>query len=363
MQTMLMTGFPGFLGTALLPRQLARRADTRVVCLVQPHHLATAQQRVSAMEAHGPALRGRVELAAGDVTAPDLGVGADLRPVLGDVTEVWHLAAVYDLAVDPATARRVNVDGTARVLDLCRSLPRLRRLQYVSTCYVSGRYEGTFTEEDLVQGQAFRNHYESTKYEAEVLVRSAMAEGLPATVYRPGIVVGDSRTGETQKFDGPYFFATYLRRQPVVALVPRLADPDVVRFSVVPRDFVVEAMDELSVLDRSVGVTYALADPDPPTVRQLVDLFADHLGRRVIWVPLPLGPTRFAVGRVPGVEWLSGLPAEALDYAASPTTYSTVNTVRDLAGTGVACPRFASYAATLLDFQRAHPEIRSSAMV
>ena len=83
----------------------------------------------------------------------------------------------------------------------------------------------------------------------------------------------------------------------------------------------------------------------------------------MIWVPLPLGLTRFVVGSVPGVEQLSGLPAEALDYAASPTTYSTVNTVSDLAGTGVECPAFESYAGTLLDFMRAHPEIDSRAMV
>jgi thioester reductase-like protein len=358
-----MTGFPGFLGSALLPRLLARREDLRAVCLVQPHHMATARQRVSAMSSAHPGVRGRIELTPGDITAPDLGVGRDQRAVLEDVSEVWHLAAVYDLAVDLETARRVNVDGTERVLEFCRSRSPLLRLHYTSTCYVSGRYEGTFTEEALAEGQTFRNHYESTKYEAEVLVRKAMADGLPSTVYRPGIVVGDSRTGETQKFDGPYFFASYLQRLPLVALVPRLADPDVVKFSVVPRDFVIAAMDALSGLDRSVGRVYALTDPNPPTVRQLVDTFAGHLGKRVVWVRLPLGPTRWVVGSVPGIERLSGLPAEALDYAASPTTYSTVNTVADLAGTGVDCPPFESYAGTLLDFMRAHPEISSRAMV
>jgi nucleoside-diphosphate-sugar epimerase len=308
-----------------------------------------------------PGVGSRIELTEGDLTAAGLGVRSD--DLLEDVAEVWHLAAVYDLAVDPETARRVNVDGTARVLEFCRSRRRFHRLQYVSTCYVSGRYEGTFPEDCLAAGQDFRNHYESTKYEAELLVRAAMADGLPATVYRPGIVVGDSRTGETQKFDGPYFFASYLRRFPFVAPVPRLADPDAVRFCVVPRDFVIAAMDELAALERSVGRTYALTDPEPPTVRQLVAAFAGHLGRRVIWVPLPLGPVRFVVDTVPGVERVFGLPAEALEYAASPTTYSTVNTVADLAGTGVTCPRFESYAGRLLDFMRTHPEIDSRAMV
>ena len=361
MTALLMTGFPGFLGSALLPRLLDRREGVRAVCLVQPHHMATARRRVRELESAHPHVRGRLVLTEGDITAPDLGIA---RPgLVENVTEVWHLAAVYDLAVAPEIARRVNVDGTARVLEFCGSLHGLRRLQYVSTCYVSGRYEGEFTEDDLDAGQRFRNHYEATKYEAELLVRKAMADGLPATIYRPGIVVGDSHTGETQKYDGPYFLATFLRRLPFVAVVPQVADPDEVRFGLVPRDFVLDAMDELSVLDRSVGRTYALTDPHPPTVRELVDTFARHLGRRVIWLPLPLGLTRFVIDSVPGVEWLFGLPAEAVDYVASPTTYSTAHTEADLAGTGAVCPPFESYADRLLDFMRSHPEIGSRAMV
>ncbi len=186
-------------------------------------------------------------------------------------------------------------------------------------------------------GQEFRNHYESTKYDAELLVRKAMADGLPATIYRPGIVVGDSRTGETQKYDGPYFLAAFLRRQPPVAVVPAVGDPDHVRFCLVPRDFVIDAMDRLSVLEESLGKTYALTDPDPPTARELVDAFARRLHKRVVWVPLPLPLARAAVS-MPLAERLMGLPAEALDYFASPTTYDTTNTVTDLAGTGVTCP-------------------------
>ena len=295
---------------------------------------------------------------------PDLGLDAAARTGLDEVTEVWHLAAVYDLAVAPAVAHRVNVDGTARVLDLCRSLPRLTRLQYVSTCYVSGRYAGEFGEDVLDVGQPFRNHYESTKYDAEQLVRDAMADGLPATIYRPGIVVGDSTTGETQKFDGPYFVAAFLGRQPgPVVVVPKVGDPDAVRVCLVPRDFVVGAMDALSVLDVSAGRTYALTDPHPPTVRQVVDAFSARLGKRVVWVPLPLGPTHALIDRVPGMERLLGLPAEAVDYFASPTTYSTTNTTTDLAGTEVRCPSFDEYADRLVDFMRAHAEIGSKAMV
>ena len=363
MTALLMTGFPGFLGSALLPRLLARREGVRAICLVQPQHMAVAQRRVREIEAAHPHTLHRVELMEGDITAPDLGIDPAFHDVLEEVNEVWHLAAIYDLTVARGVARRVNVDGTVRILEFCQSRPQFNKLQYVSTCYVSGRHQGEFTEDALDEGQTFLNHYESTKFEAEMLVRTAMANGLPATIYRPGIVVGDSRTGETQKYDGPYFLAAFLRRQLFVAVVPAVGAVDRVRVSLVPRDFVIEAMDQLSVLDRSVGRTFALTDPNPPTVRQLVDSFASHLGKRVIWVPLPLGITRAVVGSVPGLERLLGLPAEALNYFASPTTYSTTNTVAALAGTGLQCPPFESYAGRLLDFMVDHPEIDSSAMV
>jgi thioester reductase-like protein len=362
MSVLLMTGFPGFLGSALLPRLLARRTRARALVVIQPQYLETARRRLAEIESEHPHARGRVDLVEGDITVPGLGLPVEVGHQLDAVTEVWHLAAVYDLAVPPDVARLVNVDGTAHVLDFCRSRTHLRRLQYVSTCYVSGRYAGVFREDDLDEGQPFRNHYESTKFEAEMLVRKAMADGLPATIYRPGIVVGDSRTGETQKYDGPYFLAAFLRRQPPVAVVPAVGPRDRVRVCLVPRDFVVDAMDELSDTDVSLGKTYALTDPNPPTVRELVDTFATALGRRVLWVPLPLGPTHAAVDRIPGMEHLLGLPAESLDYFASPTRYDTTHTTTDLAGTGVTCPRFEDYAGRLLDFMTEHPEIGSKAM-
>jgi thioester reductase-like protein len=360
--TLLMTGFPGFLGSALLGRLLGRRPGARAVCLVQARHRPAAGRRLAEIQAVAPHVAGRVRLVVGDLTASRLGLRVADEGMLEDVTEVWHLAAVYDLAVGEELAHQVNVEGTDRVLELCRRLPRLPRLQHVSTCYVSGRYDGVFREDDLDVGQDFRNHYESTKHAAEMLVRKAMADGLPATVYRPGIVVGDSRTGAPQKYDGPYVMATFLRRQLPVAVVPAGADPDRVRVCVVPRAVVSAAMDTLSVLAGSVGRTYALTDPAPPTARELVAALARPLGRRVVWVPLPLSLTRAAVS-VPLAERLTGLPVEAIDYFASPTTHDTTHTVRALAGTGVTCPRFEEYADRLVDFMVRHPELGSAAMV
>jgi thioester reductase-like protein len=362
MSALLMTGFPGFLGSALLPRLLARRDGTRALCLVQAHHLATARDRLLAIESEHPHTRGRVELVEGDLTRPGLGIDGQHADAVDEVTEVWHLAAVYDLTVREHVARAVNVGGTEAVLEFCRQRPAFERLQYVSTCYVSGSYEGEFGEGDLDVGQSFLNHYEATKFEAELAVRKAMADGIAATVYRPGIVVGDSRTGATQKYDGPYFYARFLRRQPLpVAVLPALAAD--VRASLVPRDYVIDAMDALSVLDRSLGRTYALTDPNPPTAREVAERFADHLGKRLVWVPLSVGLARGALGVVPGLERVLGIPAETLEYLTSRTTYATTNAVADLDGTGVVCPPFESYAGRLLRFMAAHPEIDANAMV
>lgn len=359
MPDILMTGFPGFLGGALLPLIVARRPDADVLCVVQEHHMDFARRRLDELTVHHPQLGGRVGLVAGDITI----AGLDVDPaLLAGLREVFHLAAVYDLAVAQDVAHRVNVEGTRHVLNVCRAALDLRRLNYVSTCYVSGAHHGVFTEADLDTGQSFQNHYEHTKFEAEVLVREAMESGLPATVYRPGIVVGDSRTGETQKFDGPYFIANFLLMQPHHAVVPRVADPDRVQFSLVPRDFVVTAIDELSVLPDAVGKTYALTDPDAPTVRQMVDEFCRLLGKEPHWVRVPLRLTR-SVLSLPGMERLLGFPDEAISYMARQTVFDTTNSSRDLAQVGLACPAFTDYAPTMLDFLRAHPEITYEAMV
>ena len=227
--TVLMTGFPGFLGSALLPNIL-KRTGGQAVCLVQAKYAALAAQRINQLVAADGSLKGRITLSEGDITAPGLGLH---EGVLGDVTETWHLAAVYDLAVDRALAVRVNVDGTRNVLDALERCPKLERLHYFSTCYVSGRYAGPFSEDDLDVGAPFNNFYEETKHLAEVEVRRRMAAGLPATIYRPSVVVGDSRTGETQKYDGPYFILQWLLRQPKHAVMPLAGDPTTTRVNVV----------------------------------------------------------------------------------------------------------------------------------
>jgi nucleoside-diphosphate-sugar epimerase len=358
--TILMTGFPGFLGGLLLPRLLAGTDDS-AVCVVQPRYAALAEQRLDRIVQEHSALAGRIRLVPGDITQPRLGL-EEPSALVADVTEVWHLAAVYDLAVTRDLGMRVNVEGTRYVLDLAADCPGLERFQYFSTCYVSGRYAGPFIEDDLEVGAPFNNYYEETKHLAEAEVRSRMAQGLPTTIYRPSIVLGDSRTGETQKYDGLYFAIQLLLRQPRVAALPVFGDPTAYRANVVPCDFVIEAVAHLARLPGSLGRTYHLADPHPLTVDEWYDALAAATGRRVVRVPMPRHLTREAVARVPGASSLLGLPPQLLDYFVHPTHYLTDQARADLAGTDIACPPFTSYADAVVGFMRDHPEVSSRAM-
>jgi thioester reductase-like protein len=360
--TILVTGFPGFLGSRLLPRILRRSPEARAACLVQPKFEGLAKERVQALEAADPGLAGRIDLVAGDLTSRGLGIeGGD--SLAAGVTEIWHLAAVYDLSVPRDVGLRVNVDGTRHVLRFAEGCPSLRRHHYVSTCYVSGRYCGPFHETDLDVGQRFNNFYEETKFLAEVEVAEARDGGMPTTVYRPAIVVGDSRTGDTQKFDGPYFLLQWLVRQPRDwALVPVVGDPTMVRFNMVPSDFVIDAIDHLSALDASAGRTYQLADPRPLTVDGLLDEMCRAVGKRGIRVPLPRRLTTWALGTIEPLARYVGIPADAVDYFVHPTHYDTAATDRDLAGSGIACPPVPDYLPTLVAFMTAHREAEVGVM-
>ncbi|HWS73334.1 MAG TPA: SDR family oxidoreductase [Thermoanaerobaculia bacterium] len=350
--TIFFTGFPGFLGSELLPRLLTRAPGDNAVCLVQPKFARLAHERAEAIVAAHPSLANRIRIVEGDITSR---IVAETN-----VAEIYHLAAIYDLSVPRDLAMRVNVDGTRNVLEFAARCNGFRRLHYVSTCYVSGHYAGRFTEAHLEEGQAFNNFYEETKQLAEVEVRKAMKSGLPATVYRPAVVVGDSVTGATQKFDGPYFVMQWLLRQPKLAVLPVAGNPRAYRFNVVPRNFIVDALERLTALPQSLGRTYQLADPDPLTVDETIDVIAAATNRHVLRIPLPKSVAKGALQYIPGVYRLMRIPPPAVDYFTHPTTYDTTNATRDLGDLRV--PRLRDYAPRLVEFARAHPEIGSAAM-
>ena len=349
-----LTGFPGFLGSTLLPRLLADRPVDRAVCLVQPRWATLATQAVGHLALTQPHTRGRIELIEGDIVEPGLALVPG--PWRLQVSEVFHFAAAYDLAVPWPIARQVNVDGTRHLIDYCGThFKNLQRFHHVSTCYVSGRHAGLFRESDLDLGQSFNNAYEESKHGAEHEVRRSMDSGLPATIYRPSTIVGDSRTGATQKYDGPYVLLRLLLRQPRVALVPVTGRPSETFFNIVPSDYVASAIAVLSTVAESRGQTYHLVDPSPSTIDRLVAIMGYATRRKVIRVPVPYDWGRRMLVDHPRVSRRLGMSPQWFDYYMHRTQYDTSAATRDLGAAQVSVPRVSQYLDKLVAFLRAHP--------
>ncbi len=344
MKTIFVTGFPGFLASNLVPRILTKDPNTKVVCVVQSDFLSTAQERLKSFTAD---IASRVSLVAGDITQPGLGLS---EPI--DCQSIYHLAAVYDLNIPRQIGFRVNVEGTRHVVTWAKQLPNLEMFHYVSTCYVSGRYCGPFRESDLTKGQKFNNYYEETKYLAEVEVQHS---SLPWAIYRPAIVVGNSKTGATLKYDGPYPVVSWLLRQPkFAALMPSIGDPSRYRINLVPQDYVLDALNYLSTEVKVPGRIYQLSDPNPLTVEDLITELGRCTGRRLLRFSIPLEPSRAALKYLPKLSNWCGFTPAMLDYFVHPTHYLCDATTSALEGSGIACPSIQDVLPNLVDYLRSH---------
>ena len=290
-----------------------------------------------------------IEVVSGDVRSPD-----DLDRALAGVDHVFHLAAAYDLGVAKDIAFNVNLRGTRHVNDLACSIKNLRRYNYVSTCYVAGKRTGQILETDLEHNAGFRNFYEETKYLAETEVEK-LKNHLPVTIYRPSVVVGDSQTGETAKYDGIYHLIHYLRMAPSLLRVVNVGNNDV-RLNLVPVDFVVDAIATLSQDEAALGKTLAIADAAPLTTAELFDVLAKEMtGRKSEYTP----PTKI-------VEWflnlsispaITGLPNYGVPYFFVSQTYDSRIADELMKKHGIICPRFQNYAGNLLDFVDEFPKL------
>jgi thioester reductase-like protein len=358
-RAVLFTGFPGFIGARLIPRLLELQPDTDFVCLVQEKFLPAARKSEEEMASAHPGTKGRLELVAGDITMPGLGLADEESGRLQKrLTGCHHLAAIYDLAVSRELGLRVNVEGTRNVVGFLKDCPKLERFDYVSTAYVSGTAVGVYRETDLDVGQRFKNFYEETKFLAEIEVAES---GLPSTIYRPGIVVGDSKTGVTAKFDGPYFSLNAMRLLPSPGVFMKVGTGEA-PVNLVPVDFVLEAIARLSTWPGAIGKTYNLTDPKPLTAFQIEELFAHALGKSFIYVPIPLPVAKLIFAPPPVEKWF-GMPSQTLDYFDHVVMYDCTQATKDLARFGVKCPSFTDYAQRLVGFYLKHVgEISGGAM-
>jgi thioester reductase-like protein len=346
----LITGFPGFIARRLVARLVQDDPELTITALIQESMAEPARR---AAEACGD---GRVELIAGDIGERRLGLsGEDWSRLTERTNEVHHLAAVYDLAVPLDIAQRVNVEGTGNVLAFCRACKDFRQHHYVSTAYVAGDRTGVVYEHELFLGQKHKNHYEATKFQAEVWVREEMHR-IPTTIYRPAIVVGDSRSGETQKFDGPYYLLrTISRAVRSHTPIPQFGSADA-PFNVVPVDFVVDALAAVARDPEAVGETLHLVDPDPLTAKELTRLLAQEYCGREPRLRLPAALVRESLRAKPMRQAFSGAPRESIVYLNHSVRFDTRRAEEVLGRHGLRPPRFPEYAPEIVRFFREHED-------
>ena len=352
------TGGTGFIGRNLL-RELARR-DGPTYVLVR----AASRERLEAFIASIGA-RGRVTPLNGDITEPGLGLAKrDIAHLRG--ADVFHLAAVYDLGASEAENQRANVDGTRNVVDLART-SGAARIHHMSSIAVAGaKWKGKFTEEMFDEGQLLDHPYYRTKFDAEKIVRDS---GMPFRIYRPGLVIGSSVTGEADRIDGPYYGFKLLQRlrHAIPEWVP-LVGFEGGEVNVVPVDFVVRALDAIASHDGRDGQTFHLTDP---TVRSLGDvtnefcraahapqfsLRVDSRARAILPKEATAMLEHWNVAQLLRRRLLEGIqiPPEALRFASSRARFTSERSQAALEGTGIACPPLHTYAWKVWDYWERH---------
>ncbi|NLH48062.1 MAG: NAD-dependent epimerase/dehydratase family protein [Myxococcales bacterium] len=360
-KTLFFTGFPGFLGRNQVKQILTTEQNIRFRLLVQEQFLENARTTAAAIQAELQLPAADLfEFLVGDLTVDQFGLeDAVYRRLLAEVDEVWHLGAAYDLAIAEKIAWNVNVEGTRRVLDLCQEMKRLQKLVYFSTCYVSGLRTGLVLEDELDYGQGFKNHYESTKFEAESLVRQRR-EQIPTVIIRPSIVIGDSRTGEADKYDGPYFLLSTLadaEAQNLLAPFKKMRLPSLGKgdayFHLVPVDYLVQAVVHIAGRPEAIGRTFQICDPDPLLVREFIDLTYQHFGLGKTLGHLPMGMIKVAL-KMPKLGPLLAVPEEVLTYLEHHAIFDCRHTRELLKDSGIQCPPLADYLGVLIDYLRGH---------
>lgn len=352
-ETVFITGFPGFIASRLLKRLAAQAA--RLILLVQPALVDKATSEIVDLAAAAGRSTDDFSIVQGDISQLNLGLSADdLAMTRASATRVFHLAAIYDLAVARELAQRINVEGTKNVNAFVRSLPHLRHYHHVSTCYVAGKREGHIFETELRHDSGFRNFYEESKYLAELEVEALKSE-LPVTIHRPAVVCGDSNTGETAKYDGVYFLIHYLLKWPAGLSLLNIGNHEV-SLNLVPIDFVVEALAALAFDDAAIGKTVQLADPTPLTTNQLFNAIAKSIGNRRSKITVPRSWVYFLL-MLPPSPRITGLPHHAVPYFFVKQTYESIEAQNLLDRHGIRCPPFASYVNTIVDYAAKHPTL------
>ncbi|QSX77793.1 SDR family oxidoreductase [Agrilutibacter solisilvae] len=355
------TGATGFIGRYLVSRLLERKGTVHV--LVRKD----SQKKFDAVATKMGWDRKRVVVVEGDMTAARCGLApAQVKALGGKVKHFFHLAAIYDMTAKAAEQKAANVEGTRNALDLAAAIGA-GCFHHTSSIAAAGLYPGVFREDMFEEAEGLDDPYLATKHESEGLVRSE--QRIKWRIYRPGMVVGHSKTGEIDKIDGPYYFFTLIKklREMLPQWMPTLGIEGG-RINIVPVDYVVDAMDHIAHKPKLDGHCFHLTDPEPMRVGEVLNTFAraGHApemtmridARMFAFVP---GGIRSAVGNLPPVKRFIGMllrdfkiPKETLKFITYPTRFDNREAERALRGSGIAVPPLESYAWRLWDYWERH---------
>jgi NAD(P)-dependent dehydrogenase (short-subunit alcohol dehydrogenase family) len=356
------TGGTGFIGKRLI-RQLLARKGAVVHFLIRQE----SEAKVAALRQYWGVSAARVLPVFGDITHKKLGLSAeDLKNLKGQIDHIYHLAAVYDLKADEASQIAANIDGTRNMVELAKAIDA-GHVHLMSSIASAGLYEGVFREDMFIEAEHYEHPYFRTKHESEKIVRLECKP--PWTVYRPAMVVGDSRTGEMDKVDGPYYFFKLIQRMRQL-LPPWLPSIGLEggRINIVPVDFVVAALDTIS---HQLGIDhkcYHLVDPVGYRVGDVLDIFsqAAHAPKMNLFInaalfgfiPRSITKAMMALAPVRRVRKAImndlGLPDDLLTFVNYPTRFDCRESLAALNGTGVSCPNLKDYAWRLWDYWERH---------
>jgi len=360
------TGATGFIGKRLVKKLLERKGAV-VHFLIRKE----SEGKVSALREFWGLKDAKSAARAvpvfGDLTGKRLGIGAEtVKALKGNIDHFYHLAAVYDLGADEAAQIAVNIDGTRNTIDFAKAIDA-GHFHHVSSIAAAGLYEGVFREDMFEEAENYDHPYFMTKHESEKIVRKDCK--VPWSVYRPAMVVGDSKTGEMDKIDGPYYFFKLIQRmrQLLPPWMPGIG-LEGGRINIVPVDFVVDALDAISHKAGIAKKCYHLVDPEGYRVGDVLDIFskAAHAPKMNVFVNaallgfIPRSVTKGLMALAPvrrvrnAVLKDLGLPEDMLTFVNYPTRFDCRDSQAMLKGSGVACPNLKDYAWRLWDYWERH---------
>jgi thioester reductase-like protein len=350
-QVVLVTGFPtAFLAVRVVRKLLVDEPEVEIRCVVPTKFMKQAEEELARIDA--PRLADRIRVLEGDVASMDLGLsGPEFNALAEEIEVIHHCAAVTYLGAERGFAEAVNVAGAREVVELADAAHHLERLVHWSTALVSGARRGYVLEDELDDSRGFRNPIEETRFRAERIIRGVEAR-VPTTILRPSILVGDSMTGEIDRFEGPYLLVLLMLNAPVDVRLP-LPGRGETPLNLVPIDYVIEAGLAIASDPRSIGRTFHITDPDPLSARRVFELIATAAGK-----PAPRGflPTQLATTllKAPGLEKFANVPRAFLEQLATEVVWDDRHARELLQGRGLHCPSFASYVGTLVEYVKKH---------